>query len=56
MRGDKIDFILDEAGDLRATPATVPVTRLKGMVHKPGFPVNLEKMDEAIARGASRER
>ena len=36
--GDKIDFTLDEAGDVRVTP------------------VNLEKMDEAIARGATRKR
>ena len=28
--GDKIDFTLDEAGDLRVTPVTVPVARLKG--------------------------
>ena len=54
--GDKIDFILDEAGDLRVTPVTVPVARLKGMVPKPGFPVSLESMDEAIARGATRKR
>ena len=54
--GDKIDFILDEAGDLLVTPVTVPVARLKGMVPKPGSPVRLEKMDEAIARGAARKR
>lgn len=54
--GDKIDFIVDEAGDVRITPVTVPVARLKGMVPKPGSPVSLAKMDEAIARGASRKR
>ena len=54
--GDKIDFILDEAGDVRVTPVTVPVARLKGIVPKPGCPVSLEKMDEAIARGAFRKR
>ena len=54
--GDKIDFILDEAGDLRVEPVTVPVARLKGMVPKPGSPVSLEKMEVAIARGASRNR
>ena len=54
--GDKIDFILDEAGDLRVTPVTAPVARLKGMVPKPGCPVSLEEMDEAIARGATRKR
>lgn len=54
--GDKIDFILDEAGDVRVTPVTAPVARLKGMVPKPNPPVSLAKMDEAIARGASRKR
>ena len=54
--GDKIDFILDEAGDVRVTPVTAPVARLRGMVPKPSSPVSLEKMDEAIARGASRKR
>ena len=54
--GDRIDFILDETGDLRVTPVTVSVTRLKGMVQKPDFPVSVETMDEAIARGASRKR
>ena len=54
--GDKIDFILDEAGDLRVTPVTAPVARLKGMVPKPGSPVNQERMDEATARSATRKR
>lgn len=54
--GDKIDFIVDETGDVRVTPVTVPVARLKGMVPTPGSPVSLAMMDEAIARGASRKR
>ena len=54
--GDKIDFILDEAGDLRVTPVAVPVARLKGMVPRPASPVSLKEMDEAIARGATRKR
>ena len=54
--GDRVDFILDEAGDLRVTPVAVPVARLKGMVPRPASPVSLEEMDEAIARGATRKR
>lgn len=54
--GDKIDFVLQEDGDLRITPVTASVTRLKGMVPKPGFPVSLAEMEEAIARGAARKR
>ena len=30
------------------------VTRLKGMVRKPGSPVSLKEMDEAIASAATR--
>ena len=52
--GDKIDFMLDDNGGLRATPVTASVTQLKGMAPKPEFPVSLEEMDEAIARAAIR--
>ena len=54
--GDKIDFVLQEDGDLRITPVTASVTRLKGMVPKPGLPVSLAEMEEAIARGAASKR
>ena len=54
--GDKIDFVLQEDGDLRITPVTASVTRLKGMVPKPGLPVSLAEMEEAIARGAAGKR
>ena len=54
--GDKIDFMLEEDGCLRVTPVTASVTQLKGMVPKPGSPVSLEAMDEAIARAAARGR
>ena len=54
--GDKIDFILKENGSLRVTPVTASVTRLEGMAPKPGFPVSVEPMDEAIARAAARKR
>ena len=54
--GDKIDFVLEEDGGLRVTPVTASVTQLKGMVPRPGFPVSVEQMDEAIARSAARKR
>ena len=54
--GDRIDFIVEEDGGLRVTPVTASVTRLKGMVPRPGFPVSIEEMDEAIARAATRKR
>ena len=52
--GDKIEFLLDDDGRLRVEPVTASVTQLKGMVPRPGVPISLEQMDEAIARAASR--
>ena len=52
--GDKIEFLLDDDGRLRVEPVTASVTQLKGMVARPGVPISLEQMDEAIARAASR--
>ena len=52
--GDKIEFLLDDDGRLRVEPVTASVTQLKGMVPRPGAPITLEQMDEAIARAASR--
>ena len=54
--GDKIDFMLEDDGGLRVVPVTASVTRLKGMVPEPEFPVGLAEMDEAIARAATRKR
>ena len=31
------------------------MTRLKGMIHKPGSPASLKEMDEAIASEAARK-
>ena len=54
--GDKIDFALQEDGDLRVMPVTASVTRLKGMLSKPAVPVSLAEMETAIAGGAVRKR
>ena len=54
--GDKIDFILEENGDLRVAAATASVTQLKGMVPRPSSPARLADMDNAIIRAATRNR
>lgn len=54
--GDRIDFVLEDDGCVRVTPVNASVTRLKGMVPKPEFPVSIEAMDESIAREAARNR
>lgn len=52
--GDKIEFMLVEDGSLLVTPVATPVTRLKGMVPKPEFPLSLDTLDEAVAQAAVR--
>ncbi len=54
--GDKLDFIMDQNGELRVAAATAPVSKLKGMVPKPSSPASLADMDRAIAKGAARSR
>ena len=44
----------EEDDGARLAPATASVTQLKGMVPKPGLPVSLEAMDEAVARAVAR--
>ena len=54
--GDKLDFALDSAGELRVSTAKAPVTQLKGMVPKPDVAATLADMDRAIQEGALRSR
>jgi AbrB family looped-hinge helix DNA binding protein len=49
--GDLIDFIIDREGKVVVRPASVHVSELKGLLHRPGRkPVTLREMDEAILR------
>jgi len=50
--GDKVEFVVDEDGNVMVIPVTSPITRLKGMVPPPEKAVSLEDMEEAIAEGA----
>ncbi len=50
--GDKVEFVVDESGNVRVIPLTSPVTRLKGMVPVPQKAVSLDDMENAIAEGA----
>ena len=51
--GDRIEFIESKAGDYRMVPVTASIKQLKGMAPRPGKPVTLAEMDEAVALGAS---
>jgi len=50
--GDKLEFVIDEDGNVQVIPITSPITQLKGMVPPPQKVVSLEDMEEAIAEGA----
>jgi AbrB family looped-hinge helix DNA binding protein len=55
--GDRVDFLIDEAGIVTVRPARSRLAELQGMLHRPGRrAVTLEEMDEAIAREHSRRR
>lgn len=53
--GDRVRYLLLDNGEVRLIRPR-PVAGLAGLLHRPGAaPVTLEKMDEAIARGAGGE-
>ena len=54
--GGKIDFVLQEHGNLRIMPVTAFVTRPRSMVSKPTVPATLAEMAAAVARRAARKR
>ena len=47
--GDKIEFLEKDQGVVTIWPVTQSVTRLKGMIAKPGKPVSVEEMNRAVA-------
>lgn len=51
--GDRVEFVMDDDGQIRLVPKTTSVRRLKGMLPRPDEPVSLERMEEAIAEGAA---
>ena len=47
--GDRLDFIIQEDGDLLIRPVSGDVQSLKGLLHRPGRPaVSVEKMNQVI--------
>lgn len=51
--GTKIDFIVNQAGDLVLKPKTGDIRRLRGIVKYDGPPVSIEDMDRAIGEAIS---
>jgi hypothetical protein len=50
--GDKLEFVVDEDGNIQVIPITSPITKLKGMLPPPKKAVSLDDMEQAIAEGA----
>ncbi len=48
--GDKVEFFVDDEGNITLMPVTASITKLKGMVPKPATPVSLDKMQKAIEK------
>ncbi|MFO7858740.1 MAG: AbrB/MazE/SpoVT family DNA-binding domain-containing protein [Ectothiorhodospiraceae bacterium] len=51
--GDRVEFVLEDGDTVRLVVKRGSARQLKGMLPKPGEPVSLEAMDEAIRKGAS---
>ena len=52
--GSKIDFVIDENGDVKVLPINVAVETLSGFLHRPGMATaSLADMEQAIVEGAS---
>ncbi len=51
--GSKVEFVIDENGDVRIIPLNVPIEALSGVLHRPGMKAaTIEEMEAAIAEGA----
>jgi AbrB family looped-hinge helix DNA binding protein len=51
--GSKIEFVIDESGNVKIVPLNVPVEALSGVLHRPGMKAaTIEEMEAAIAEGA----
>lgn len=47
--GDRLDFIVQEDGDVLIRPIAVDVRNLKGLLHRPGRPsVSVEEMNRVV--------
>ena len=54
QRGDSVDFIIQDDGEVVVRPATRDVRDLKNILPKPKKAVSLEEMDRAVREGAAK--
>ena len=51
--GTKVDFVIDENGQVKMIPLNVDVSKLSAILHRPGMKAaTLEEMEQSIALGA----
>ena len=52
--GSKIDFVIDENGEVKVIPLNIAIESLSGILHRPGMKAaSLVDMEQAISEGAS---
>jgi antitoxin PrlF len=52
--GSKIDFVIDENGEVKIISLNIALESLSGILHRPGMKAaSLADMEEAIAQGTS---
>jgi AbrB family looped-hinge helix DNA binding protein len=52
--GDRVDFEIEDSGDVRLRAGGIDVHSLRGALRRPGRkPVSLDRMRKAIQRGAA---
>ena len=52
--GSKIDFVIDENGDVKVIPLNVAAESLSGILHREGMPTaSIEDMEQAIIEAVS---
>lgn len=55
--GDRLDFVVQDDGNVLIRPATENVVRLKGLLRRPGRPsVTVEEMKRVVRRRGGRRR
>jgi antitoxin PrlF len=55
--GDQIDFVIQSDGAVFIRPATIPVSQLRGILHRKGMkPVSVAAMNEAIRKRSRKFR
>jgi AbrB family looped-hinge helix DNA binding protein len=52
--GDKINFIVEDSGEVRIVPVIKDVRGLKGIVAHSGKPVTIDEMNATVKRRGSR--